>query len=240
MTGGVQSRIAIVDDDMAQCRRLELALSQDGHICAGYSSSRKFLNSFHYDTFDLLLLDWMMPELTGIEVLRHIRKVQPQLPVLMLTCRADDEDIIEGLKAGADDYVTKPVSDEVLAVRVEALLRRLRLPEPESDEVLTLGAYSFDPATSSAHFGGQAVVLTNREFALARLFFANPNRPLSRQYLLECLWGKGADLQTRTLDTHVARLRTKLHLGAQNGIKLNTLYAFGYRLEPQGPQGARP
>ncbi len=169
-------------------------------------------------------------------VLTHIREIQRDLPVLMLTCRMDDECIIEGLHAGADDYVIKPVRDEVLVARVQALLRRLRPLDQSMSTRFSLGPYTFDPDTCTVTYGKRAVVLTNREFELARLFFTNPQRPLSRQYLLECLWGKTSDDQTRTLDTHVARLRTKLELGATNGVRLNTLYAFGYRLETQHPQ----
>lgn len=227
----IGKRIAIIDDDTVQANHLKNAVEKLGFIVRCFSSPRNFINSLHHDAFDLALLDWMLPEMTGIDVLQHIRQFDPKLPVLMISCRTGEEDIVHGLEAGADDYVIKPVNVPILMARIRALLRRIEQEDFDSDKPFDLGIYRFDPGACAVSFYDQKVVLTNREFALARLFFRNPNRPFARQYLLECLWGKSPDMQTRTLDTHVARLRTKLDLCDTNGVKLTTLYGYGYRLE---------
>lgn len=226
-----RARVAVLDDDAAQCDGIAALLERAGFRAVVFSSPRKFLHALHHDSFDVLLLDWVMPEICGMEVLEHIREARREIPVIMLTCRSEDEHVVSGLRAGADDYLAKPVREEVLTARIEAILRRLRPPTLPMDERLSLGPYTLQRAGCLVTFGDQIVTLTNREFELAALFFANPNRPLARQYVLECLWGKGADHLTRTLDTHVARLRTKLKLGPSTGVRLNTLYGFGYRLE---------
>lgn len=187
---------------------------------------------FHHDSFDLLLLDWLMPELSGIEVLQMVRESGGRdLPIIMLTCRSADTDIVEGLNSGADDFVVKPVCPEVLVARVNSLLRRLQPIEDHDNASFVAGIYTFHPASTSVTFHDKTAVLTNREFSLAKLFFTNPHRAFSRHYLIERLWGKSPDMETRTLDTHVARIRTKLDLRRSNGVKLATLYGYGYRLE---------
>lgn len=230
MAAGVY-RIAIVDDDQEQGALVAEFLSSRGFLAVVFQSPERFLRSLHHDTFDLILLDWLMPAQSGFEVLQEVRSKYPLMPVIMMTCRCSDADVIAALDEGADDYAIKPVNTAILNARITAVLRRKGAQVDVQRGPMELGPYRLDPKSCTVTFAGKSVVLTNREFALAWLFFTNPNRPLSRQYVLDQLWGKGTDSQTRTLDTHIARLRTKLWLGKANGVRLNTLYGFGYRLE---------
>jgi DNA-binding response OmpR family regulator len=224
-------RAAIVDDDRAQTALVEKLLRGAGHSCEVFHSGSAFLARLRQDTFDLVVLDWSMPGLSGIEVLRTVRAgPSAATPILLLTARADTADIVAGLEAGADDYVVKPLVPEVFLARADAILRRAgfaRSPTP----VTEFGPYSFDRASESVSFGGRTVKLTAKEFALALAFFENLSRPLARAWLLEHVWGSRADLESRTLDAHVSKIRVKLHLRADMGYKLNPVYSYGYRLE---------
>lgn len=225
-------RIAVLDDDAPQAASMARALREAGYSCQEFHSPRVFLSQFHHDSFDLLILDWMMPELSGLEILHLVRESGgTQLPVIMSTSRSGDRDIVEGLNAGADDYVVKSDSTDVLLARVRAIFRRISQADTNANEPFAFGIYNFNPVYTSVTFGAQTVIMTNREFSLAKLFFSNPHRAFSRQYLIERLWGKSPDVQTRTLDTHVARIRSKLDLRPRNGVKLVTLYGYGYRME---------
>jgi DNA-binding response OmpR family regulator len=164
-------------------------------------------------------------------VIEYIRKFHPDVPSIMLTARNDRRDIIRGLEAGADDFVSKPVDPEVLSLRIKSVLRRYNGDVRSRPESLVLGPYLLRPSTSTVYFNNEAIILPKREFDMAMLFFTNPNRLLSRQYLAATLWGKVVDYQSRTIDTHVARLRKNLKLDPAFGISLNALYGFGYTLQ---------
>ena len=204
--------IAIVEDDTAFAAELEEFLSGLGYTVKSYSSAQTFLTAVRQKECDLLIVDWSIPDLTGIEVIEYIRKFHPDMPSIMLTARNDRRDIIRGLEAGADDFVSKPVDAEVLSLRIKSVLRRYNGDMRSRPESLVLGPYLLRPSTSTVHFNNQAIILPKREFDMAMLFFANPNRLLSRQYLAATLWGKVIDYQSRTIDTHVARLRKNLKL----------------------------
>jgi DNA-binding response OmpR family regulator len=151
-------------------------------------------------------------------------------PVIMLTSRADKDDVAAALNAGADDFIVKPESAIVITARVEALLRRTSA-QPVDSRIETYGPYVFDRLDETVTLNGEPVVLTSKEFALARLFFANKHKPLSRRYLMETVWKSVAELSTRTLDMHVSRIRAKLNLRSDNGYRLQTVFGYGYRLE---------
>jgi DNA-binding response OmpR family regulator len=148
----------------------------------------------------------------------------------MLTSRLDKDDIIAGLNAGADDYIVKPETPQVILARVEAVLRRTTPPETES-RMECFGPYHFDKMHQTVEFGEEIVTLTSREFALALLLFRNTHRAFSRAYILEKLWNCAADISTRTLDMHISRIRSKLQLSPENGYRLQTVFGYGYRLE---------
>lgn len=224
-------RCAIVDDDREQAAFVEKLLVSAGHHCDIFWSGQSLLSRMRQETYDFIVLDWTMPGLSGIEVLKAIRAGPfAQTPVLMLTSRADDSDVVAGLDSGADDYVVKPVVADVLLARVQAILRRAGLARPPLQRA-QFGPYVFDKASESVEFNGETVKLTAKEFALALAFFENLSRPLSRTWLLESVWGTTADLESRTLDAHVSKIRAKLSLRAEMGYRLLPVYSYGYRLE---------
>lgn len=223
--------IAVVEDDAVFASELEEYLGGLGYNVTSYSSSQKFLTAVRQKECDLLIVDWSIPDLTGIEVLEYIRKFHPDMPSIMLTARTDRRDIIRGLEAGADDFVSKPVDPDILCLRIKSVLRRYNGDVRTRPESIVLGPYLLRPSTSTVYFNDEAVILPKREFDMAVLFFTNPNRLLSRQYLAATLWGKVVDYQSRTIDTHVARLRKNLQLDPSSGISLNALYGFGYTLQ---------
>jgi DNA-binding response OmpR family regulator len=223
--------IAVVEDDLAFASEMEEFLGAAGYTVSSYDSSQKFLAALRQSECDLLIVDWSIPDLSGIEVLEYIRKFHPDMPAIMLTARAENIDIVRGLQAGADDYVAKPVDPDVLAQRIKSLLRRSKGEVKNVSENVILGRYLLRPSTSTIYLGDEEIVVPKREFDMAMLFFTNPNRLLSRQYLAATLWGKVVDYQSRTIDTHVARLRKNLKLDPTSGISLNALYGFGYTLQ---------
>ena len=223
--------IAVVEDDLAFASEMEEFLGAAGYTVSSYDSSQKFLAALRQSECDLLIVDWSIPDLSVIEVLEYIRKFHPDMPAIMLTARSENIDIVRGLEAGADDYVAKPVDPDVLAQRIKSLLRRSKGEVKNVSENVILGRYLLRPSTSTIYLGDEEIVVPKREFDMAMLFFTNPNRLLSRQYLAATLWGKVVDYQSRTIDTHVARLRKNLKLDPACGVSLNALYGFGYTLQ---------
>jgi DNA-binding response OmpR family regulator len=224
-------RIAIADDDAPTRNLIAQLLGEQGHQCTHFENGRDIVTALSRDTFDLLFVDWNMPAMDGIDVLRWARgNLSKCPPIIMLTSRMDEKDIVQGLEAGADDYIIKPASAPVIQARVAALLRRAA-PPSSTDRFEEFGMYRFDRVTETVFFDGNEVNLTSKEFALAKAFFENQHRALARAYILETIWKVVGDLPTRTLDVHVSRIRTKLKLNPQNGYRLQTIFGFGYRLE---------
>ncbi|MBP7651233.1 MAG: response regulator transcription factor [Phenylobacterium sp.] len=223
--------IAVLDDDQAHNDLLAVMLRQAGHRCTVYERPPALLADLRRQTFDLLIMDWNMPEMTGIDVLARLPELLSTTPpVLLVTSRSVESDVVEGLNAGADDYLVKPFEPSILLARVAALLRRAYpVAPPTSGE--THEGWTFDPAAETASRDGKTEQLTSKEFQLALTLFRNMSRALSRDYLLERVWGHRADLETRTLDAHISRLRGKLALRPAGGFRLVTVYGFGYRLE---------
>ena len=224
-------RVAVADDDETISAFLRALLEGRGHQVRVFVNGRALITQLQRDTFDLVILDWHMPEADGMAVLDWMRaNMGAPPPVIMLTSRADKDDVASALNAGADDYVVKPEAGEVILARVEAVLRRTS-PAPAPARYLDVGRYRLDRLANTVFFGGREEQLTAKEFALALLFFQNPNRPLSRAYLLDAVWNSVADLPTRTLDVHVSRIRAKLCLSAEQGYRVHTIFGYGYRLE---------
>ncbi len=225
-------RIAIADDDEAARLLLMDMIGQWGHVCSPFKNGRDLITALQRDTFDLLIIDWTMPEPDGMEVVRWARQnLKPCPPMIMLTNRADKDDVVAGLDLGADDYIVKPEQSHVILARINAVLRRsVRTTEGES-QFERFGIYMFDKLREVVMFRGEEIKLTAKEFALARLLFTNAHRALSRAYIMERLWNSAADLHTRTLDMHISRVRSKLQLRPENGYRLLPIFSYGYRLE---------
>lgn len=224
-------RIALLEDDKDQAALVNLWLEGAGHEVKIYPTSREFQKAVGHDSFDLLVLDWELPDVNGDEVLAWLRANGHQsVPVLFTTARNEEEDIVAALKAGADDYLVKPLRKEELLARIGALARRASgRPSPRTG--FRVGEFEIDPDRRLVVRSGQAIKLTQKDFDLATFLFRNVGNLVSRGHILETVWGRSPELNTRTIDTHVSRLRTKLGLLPENGWRLSAIYQHGYRLE---------
>ncbi len=224
-------RIAVLDDDSAQADLVCQTLSAAGHVCHAYGAGRELVRQLRRQTFDLLVLDWNVPDMSGEEVLRWVREsLSERLPVLFMTSRGQESDITSILNIGADDYVVKPVPAAVLLARVGSLLRRAyHLKPPAAREVF--GEFEFDLHAKHVVVRGTKVAVTQKEFELALLLFQHLSRPLSRAHILDVIWKQATDIPSRTMDTHVSMLRSKLGLRPEHGYRLTPIYGYGYRLE---------
>ncbi|WP_232624512.1 response regulator transcription factor [Paraburkholderia ginsengisoli] len=213
-------------------------MSAAGHTCHGFSKGQALVHALRRETFDLLLLDWGIPDMTGKAVLEWVKQSGPErLPVIFMTAYGREDDITSILNAGADDYLVKPVTAGVLLARVAAVLRRTYALNPVAPKEV-FGEFEFDLPLGQATKSGVRVPLTQREFALALLLFQNLGRPLSRAHITELVWKQAADIPSRTMDTHVSLLRSKLGLRPENGYRLAPVYGYGYRLEQLDAAGS--
>jgi len=228
-------RIAILDDEQDMLEFVFQSLIAADHQCYKFQTARAFMARLRIDTFDLVVLDWNMPDKSGLEVIAWLKaNIDPTPPIVLLTNRSGDEDIVTGLDAGADDYVTKPVNPAILQARVNALLRRMAPPRETAAAIESFGPFTLNSTRQSVTVDGEEIVLTAKEFDLTATMFHNLHRPLSRSYLLETVWGRNPDLPTRTLDAHISKIRSKIGLRPDRGYRLIPVYSYGYRLEPVG------
>ena len=226
-------RVALLEDDPAQTELIQGWLHDDGHDCHHFQTGAEFLRALQHESFDIAILDWGLPDTTGIEVLSSLREHRDwSIPVLFVTARDREEDVVEALSRGADDYLSKPVSRAETLARVAALGRRGRtLPTRMTMEE---PPFVFDLKAGTVTRNAEPVALTQKEFELAVFLFKNVSRLVSRGHILEQVWGTRADLNTRTVDTHVSKLRGKLGLNPEAGWRLRSVYQHGYRLERVG------
>lgn len=223
-------RIAVLDDSPDQLTLIHKAMVGLGHECHLYKTGKSLLQALRRQTFDFLILDWSLPDLPGPAVVKTIRyDLKSRLPILLVTDYYDEADMVAGLNAGADDFMAKPLRAGELEARVNALLRRSYPARHEPE--LIFGPYHFYPPSRVLKMRGVQVELKNREYELALFLFQNLGRLLSREHLHEAVWGLGIEALSRSLDTHISRLRTKLELRPTNGFLLLAIYGLGYRLE---------
>lgn len=222
--------IAILEDDVEQATLLNDWLTQEGHTCQIFAQGSDYIRALGRETFDLSVIDWGLPDMSGLDVLSRARAGSDEMsPVLFVTNRDSEDDIVRALKSGADDYMVKPVRRNELVARVEAITRRAF--KGHNDPLLNIPPYVLEQSSYCVHFNNETVQLTAKEFELALLFFKNKGRLLSRSYIMESIWRQRPDLNTRTIDTHISALRQKLRLKPDNGWKLATVYKHGYRLQ---------
>lgn len=221
--------IAILEDDPVQRELLTLLVQQGRHTSQSFETAAAFHAGAQAASFDLALIDWMLPDGNGGEVLQWVRKnIGWQLPCIVITAREEEPVVVAALEAGADDYIVKPAKPLELLARITAASRRAR---PGTLPVLRAGDYEIDIARQRLAMAGQPMELTQKEFDLAVCLFQNMGKLLSRDYLLDKVWGISADVDARTVDTHVSRLRRKLKLDGSHGWKMVSVYGFGYRFE---------
>ncbi len=230
------AHILVVEDEPDLNELLAEQLRKDGHRVSQAFDGRAAVDEARAGGIDLVLLDWMLPVLDGISALAEIRRFS-LVPVLMLTARGQDIDIVNGLQAGADDYLAKPAHMRVLRARIAALLRRATTTgavtppskdEPEHLAPIAFAGFEIDRAAREATFGGCRLELTPTEFDLIELFCLHPGRAFSREYLLERVWRDTPDVGERTVDTHIQRLRKKLGDG---DATIQTVWGLGYRVK---------
>jgi DNA-binding response OmpR family regulator len=225
-------RIVVLEDDPDQSELLLAWLHESGHVSKVYRDGKAFIRAYKNESFDLVILDWMVPEASGLQVLRHLRAdLDPTVPVIFVTQRDSEQDVVEALEAGADDYMTKPVRRGELLARVNVVARRLGLGASGADSVIDLPPYTINTKSRSISLRGEELDMTQKEYELAVFLFRNLGRVISRGHLLEMVWGTSSKINTRTVDTHVSRLRNKLELDDQPDWKLTSVYRHGYRLE---------
>jgi DNA-binding response OmpR family regulator len=225
--GNEPGTIVVVEDDPHIADLIDLYLRKDGHRVIQAGSGEAGLDAVEREHPRLVILDIGLPgQIDGFEVCRLLRATN-RVPVLMLTARDEEIDRILGLELGADDYVTKPFSPRELAARVKAILRRAEGPPPDGPTVLTAGQVEVDTRRREARTSGQVVPLATREFDLLQFLAQNTGLVLSRQQLLDGVWGVGWYGDERTVDVHVRQLRKKLG----EALPLTTIWGVGYRLE---------
>ena len=225
-------RIALLEDEQDQADLVCAWLKAAGHSCHAYVLGTDLVREALRETFDLFLLDWEVPGMSGAEVLVWIRaNIAEPVPVLFVTARQREEDIVHALANGADDYMIKPLGKLELLARIEALVRRARAGQRLDEGVLEFGQLSIDCRSRRVTLGGAEVAMTQKDYELALFLLRNLGRLLSRGHILEAVWGQSAEINTRTVDTHVSRIRGKLHLTPENGWRLSAVYQHGYRLE---------
>ena len=221
--------IGVLEDDEDQRALVDLWLEAAGHSRKSYATVADMMDGLKRESFDLLLLDWMLPDGSGEEVLRWARQnIGWEVAVVVLTAREEEEMVVRALQAGADDYVVKPAKQHALLARLSTAARRAK---PSGLAVLRLGAYEVDIQRHRLTLEGDPVTTTQKEFDLAVYLFQNPGKLLSRDHLLNKIWGLNTEVDTRTVDTHVSRLRKKLLLDGSKGWKMSPVYGYGYRLD---------
>jgi DNA-binding response OmpR family regulator len=232
----MNAKILIAEDDSNIRLGLVATLESEGYFVTAAGDGAQALKLFPQDKFDLVILDVMMPRASGYDVCRELRARGARVPVLLLTAKGEEIDKVVGLKLGADDYVTKPFGVHELLARVEALLRRARganeSKSPELPPIFHLGAAEIDRRKFTAVVGGRAQTVTARELKLAEVFAAHAGEVLTRDALLNAVWGVGYFGTTRTLDQHVAQLRKKVEAVPDEPRTIMTVHGVGYRFDP--------
>lgn len=229
-------RILVAEDDPAIREGLLDALESEGYRVGAAENGKIALALLQNgEPPDLLVLDIMMPGLSGYDVCRELRKTNARLPVLMLTAKGEEIDKVLGLELGADDYMTKPFGVREFLARIHALLRRCR-PGPDVDEPdkapFAFGTAQIDPKTHAGVMGGTSFDLSPREMKLLRVFAAHPGEALNRDELLNQVWGMNYYGTTRTLDQHIAQLRKKIEPDREQPRVIVTVHGLGYKYEP--------
>jgi DNA-binding response OmpR family regulator len=223
-------KIAILDFDLLQANSVCETLAGEGYECYPLTSSTELLQRFHREPYDVLVVNLQHQE-DEPNLVKAVRKQVPAaVPILCIIGSVNEDDIAASLDAGANDYMFRPVRRRDLVTRILVLLRRA-YPSKTRGEQLQFGPYVFEPRRGRLTIMGKPVDVTRKEFKLALLFLRNLGRPLSRTFIVETIWGENPPEMSRTMDTHVSRVRNKLGLIPGRGFRLSPVYGYGYRLD---------
>jgi len=222
--------IALLEDDIPQAEMVRNWLQVENYQVSHFLTAEGLLVALRNDHFDLMIFDWELPGKDGIETLQHVRKdLMLKTPILFATLRDSEENIIQALNEGADDYLAKPIREGELLARIRSLSRRAGLDEVS--EIIEVGPIHINKRLGSVTVSGDAVKLTDKEFQLACFLLENEGKLFSRDYLLKKLWGVSAAIHTRTVDSHVSKVRRLLNIKPEMGYRIKTIYQHGYRFE---------
>lgn len=222
-------RILVVEDEHKIAQAIKEGLEQEAYAVDVAYDGETGLNAALNDEYDLIVLDVMLPELSGLEVCRRLREKANHTPVLMLTARNQSRDIVQGLDTGADDYLAKPFSFEVLLARIRALLRR---PARSLSQVLSSADLTLDPVTKEVKRAGRPISLSAKEYALLEYLLRNENKVLSKNNIITHVWNFDADILPNTVEVFIAYLRAKIDKPFDGPPLIQTIRGFGYRLGP--------
>ena len=230
----MSERILVIEDDPSILRGLQLNLGMEGYAVRSAMDGETGLELARTEKPDLLVVDVMLPRMDGLSVVREVRRLDPDVPVLILSAKGQETDKVAGLRLGADDYLVKPFGLKELLARIDALLRRRRARGETgvNRSVRRAGALELDIEARRATVGGKALELTSREFDLLAFFLSHPDRVHSREQLLEAVWGSRYFGTGRTVDNFVARLRAHIGDDAESPRHLETVRGVGYRFNP--------
>ena len=229
--------ILVIEDDPDIVELLRFNLERESYRVTSATTGAEGWSELQREQPDLVILDLMLPEISGFDLCRRLRRDAryQNLPVIMLTARSEEADVIAGIELGADDYITKPFSPRELVARVGAVLRRAgraeRRPPAAVDETLQFGDLSIDPASHRVQRGGHDLPVTNLEFKLLHHLASHPRRVFSREQLLDRVWGREKYITLRSVDVYVRRLRQKIDMPGSPSL-LKTVRGAGYRFEP--------
>lgn len=222
-------RIAVLEDDPSQLELLEHWLKLAGHRLYAFENGEELLKALPHEAFDAVVLDWNVPDMTGLEVLVRLRR-SSLVPVLFSTARAAEEDVVQALNAGADDYLIKPIRRMELLARLESVTRRSGY-QPAPVEIVEVDVFRIDCSDRQLLRKNKPLKLSAKDFDLAVLLLLNVGRLMSRHELQKTIWSSSGERRSRSLDMHVSRVRSALSLRPEHGWRLTALYGHGYRLE---------
>ena len=227
--------IFIIEDEKAIREMIRFALQREGYDVIEAADARESTERLAETRPDLMIVDWMLPDINGIELIRRFRRdeVLRDIPMIMLTVRGEEADKVKGLESGADDYMTKPVAIRELSARIKALLRRSR--DFREEEVLEQGPMRLDMASHQLYIEDDPVHLGQTEYKLLQFFLSHPGRVYSRAQLLDFVWGRNVYVEERTVDVHILRLRKALKPSGMDGV-IQTVRGAGYRFTEPATQ----
>lgn len=228
----MNEKVLIVDDDPTICKLLEKVLRSNDLIPSIANCGRDALNILKSNTFDVILMDVMLGDMEGFEIIKDIRGRGINTPIMIVSGRSEDFDSLYGLSLGADDYVTKPFRPLVLGAKIKALIRRNKQSLLKNSNIISCGAFTYDSSTMRFYKGNEELILSSKESALMLLFMKHPQQIFTKDIIYEHVWGNNLAVDDNTIMVYINRLRSKIEENKQSPKHIVTIRAFGYRFIP--------